>query len=257
MFKVRDICRGVCSSLASSARLWRGTSVIKPRDGKPKAANPITLYDREGCPNCRLVREALTELDIDANIIPVAKGDKVAQAELISLAGSLQVPYIIDENTDISLHNSRCIVNYLYAQYGDERLRGRLGQLFAVTTSKLATSLRQCQGIQYQGSEKPTQPLELYSFESSPYCRPVRERLTELGLPYILRNLGKQQLADMGPPFLRPTLGRYKPVPGSKRAQMLEELGRVQLPYLVDPNTNDALFESWDIIDHLNSHYTA
>ena len=34
-------------------------------------------------------------------------------------------------------------------------------------------------------------PLELYSFEASPFCRLVREALSSLELPYRLTNVGR------------------------------------------------------------------
>ena len=36
---------------------------------------------------------------------------------------------------------------------------------------------------------------------------------------------------------------------------MLAHAGRVQLPYLEDPNTGAALFESKTIVDYLEQHY--
>jgi len=67
------------SILASSVRSWRGTST------KRKTLQPeqlVTLYDREGCPDCRFVREALTELNLDAQIIPCPEGNKGTAAAL-------------------------------------------------------------------------------------------------------------------------------------------------------------------------------
>ena len=99
------------------------------------------------------------------------------------------------------------------------------------------------------------QPLHLWSFESSPYSRLVRERLCELELPYVLHNLGKEQFADMGPARLRVRPGPYKPLPDGPRAAMLRRVGRVQVPYLEDPNTGSKLFESEDILAYLERQY--
>lgn len=255
MLKARDFFRGVPSSLTSTLGLWRGTSVIKENIGRAPEGALLKLYDMEGCPFCRLAREALTELDLDAEIIPVAKGDEKVRAELKALGGKVQMPFLVDANTGQEMYESFDIVNYLYAQYGNGKQRSQLTHSAALLSSMLTSASRLNSGITYSGLKKPEQPLELYSFESSPFSRPVRERLTELGIPYILRNLGKQQMSDMGPPEFRFTTKPYVPVQGSKRDVMNTQFGKVQVPYLVDVNTGEEMFESWDIIRYLDRTY--
>ncbi len=84
----------------------------------------------------------------------------------------------------------------------------------------------------------------------------VREKLSELSIAYVLRNSGKQQLSDQGLPWLRPKLGTYQPIAGTKRAELLARTGKVQFPYLYDPNTDTGLFESKAIIRYLEQQYT-
>ena len=72
--------------------------------------------------------------------------------------------------------------------------------------------------------------------EGSPYCRKVRETLTELDLEYVVRNLPK------GSP---------------KRAELAERGGKVQVPYLVDPNSEREMYESDDIVAYLEAQYGA
>jgi glutathione S-transferase len=83
-------------------------------------------------------------------------------------------------------------------------------------------------------SRAPRQPLELWSFEASPFSRIVREKLCSLEIPYRLHNVGK------GSPS-RPAFER--------------RAGRVQVPFLVDPNTNVEMFESADIVHYLEATY--
>ena len=97
--------------------------------------------------------------------------------------------------------------------------------------------------------------LALWSFESSPYTRLVRERMSELELAYVVHNLGKEQFADMGPAVMRVKPGPYKPKPGGRREQVLAKYGRVQVPYLEDPNTGTKLYESREIIEYLEREY--
>ena len=84
----------------------------------------------------------------------------------------------------------------------------------------------------------------------------MRERLCELELPYVLHTVAKECWQDMGPAVLRLKPGKYVPVEGGKRAQELPKMqGRLQVPYLVDPNTGVQMFESKDILKYLNQTY--
>ena len=84
----------------------------------------------------------------------------------------------------------------------------------------------------------------------------VRERLCELEIPYVLRNLGKEHWTEAGPAVRRITPNPYRPRKGGKREAFFERTGgRVQVPYLEDPNTGVKLFESAAIIDYLEKTY--
>jgi hypothetical protein len=122
-------------------------------------------------------------------------------------------------------------------------------------SSRLASALRGSAGEVAAPSRAPRKPLQLYSFESSPYSRLVRERLCELELPWVLRSFGKEQLADWGPPSRRLSLAPWQPKPGGRRERMLAETGKAQVPYLIDPNQGVDLFESDAILTHLDTHY--
>jgi glutathione S-transferase len=244
----------VGSVVASTLRNWRGTSASRTVTAP---ATPIKLYDREGCPNCRFVREALTELNLDADIIPCPEQGQRFMAELETVSGAQSLPFLVDENHNQKLGGAQAIVDYLFQQYrgkaSPKALQTSAGHQFA---SKLATGIRRGAGLKARPSRQAEKPLTLYSFESSPYSRPVRELLCELELPYRLINLGKQQRSDMGPAKFRFTLKPYVPLANTKRAVFFAEHGNVQVPYLVDPNTNTALFESKDILAYLRQTYS-
>jgi hypothetical protein len=72
-----------------------------------------------------------------------------------------------------------------------------------VSSSVLARMPRFRPGVRARRSNAPKRPLELFSFESSPYSRRVRELLCELELPYLLRSTGKARWQELGPPILR------------------------------------------------------
>ena len=84
-------------------------------------------------------------------------------------------------------------------------------------------------------SEPPAKPLELYEFEACPYCRKVRETLTELDLDAVVYPCPK------GGVRFRPTVQ--------------EKTGKTQFPYLVDSNTDKALLESGDIVRYLTTTF--
>jgi glutathione S-transferase len=153
------------------------------------------------------------------------------------------------------MYESDAIIDYLYRRYGGRAAPTHLLRPFDVTSSVVAGMPRVRAGAQARPSQAPKRPLELFSFESSPYSRRVRELLCELELPYLLRNTGKAQWQDLGPPILRATLFPALPVAGRNRVELLQRAGKVQVPYLVDPNTGTELFESDAIRDYLLATY--
>lgn len=251
MNPVLDVTNSV---LASSASLWRGTNA-HPASRLPEQS--LVLYDMEGCPYCRLVREVLTELDLDALIYPCPKGGKRFRPSVSETGGKAMFPYLVDPNNEIALYESADIIDYLYTTYGGRKPPAHFRRLIDLPTSMLASGVRFAGGIRYKSARQPEQPLELYSFESSPYSRRVRERLCELELPYLLRNTGKAMWKDIGPPGLRATLFPNEPVKGRNRLALLDRTGRVQVPYLIDPNTGEEMYESDTILDYLQATYAA
>lgn len=244
----------VFGSVASSTlEAWRGTNVVFQARQPDKL---LQLYDMEGSPYCRLAREAFTALGLDVQILPCPAGGKRFRPQAKKLGGKQQFPLLVDPNTNVTMYESADIVNYLFATYGQGStpLMYRPGPI-RPAFSALATAARGLRGIKARAAKVPKKELHLWSFESSPYSRLVRERLTELELPYVLHSLGKEQWADMGPATMRVKPGPYVPKAGGKRAAVLERLGRVQVPYLEDPNTGVKMFESRDIIGYLETTY--
>lgn len=225
------------------------------RQSAEQPAAHLQLYEFEACPYCRLVREALTELDIDTLIYPAPKGGKRFRPRVARLGGKEQFPFLVDPNSGESLYESADIVDYLYRRYGGRRPPTRLMRPIDVSTSMLAGISRRRAGARARPSKAPRKPLELFSFESSPYSRRVRELLCELELPYLLRSTGKAGWRDLGPPGIRAMLYPELPVAGRTRKELFERAGKVQVPYLVDPNTGSAMFESVAIRDYLMQTY--
>jgi glutathione S-transferase len=231
----------------------RGSLVVKAAAQPEK---PIVLYDMEGCPYCRIAREAASALHLDLEIRPCPKGGTRFRPEVERLGGKQQFPYLVDENTGARMYESRDIVEHLFREYGEMEVPKayRAGRITPLT-SGLVTLARTGRGLRARPSRTAEEPLELTSFEGSPYSRLVRERLTELELPYTLRNLAKEHWKEIGPAVRRIAPNPYVPREGGKRFAFHQKHGRVQVPYLEDPDTGAALFESAAIIDYLERTY--
>ncbi len=243
------------STLASSVAGWRGTAAFRPARRQPERL--LDLYDFEACPYCRLVREAMSEMDLDAVIRPCPKGGDRFRPEMARLGGKLQFPFLVDPNTGATLYESADILEYL-AQTYDAQVQGTRGlqRNVRLLSAQLAGGIRFMRGLRARRSRAPEQPLELYSFESSPFSRLVREVLCELEIPYRLRNTAKAVWPDMGPPWVRRRFFPETPVVGRNRKQLFKLTGRLQVPYLVDPNTGESMFESERIVAYLESTYS-
>jgi glutathione S-transferase len=220
----------VSSSLVFALRLGAGYTA-RPAGKRPEKL--LELYEFEACPFCRRVREALSEFDIDALVRPCPKGGARFRPKVVELGGKALFPYLVDPNTGRAMYESADIVTYLRETYDapeSPRFQGSLG----VAGGALGAAVRAGHGGTARKSREPAQPLELWGFEASVYSRLAREALCELELPYVLHNVAK------GSP---------------RREAFVARSGKMMVPYLVDPNTGRAMFESADIVRYLNETY--
>lgn len=216
---------------ASVLRLGAGLSASH---AGPRPAKTLELYEFEGCPFCRKVREALTQLDLRARIYPCPKGGPTYRPQVVARGGEAKLPYLVDPNTGDALYESAAIIDHLYRNYGNRPAPWFLRSDASVPLGSAASLLRGGQGVRYRPARAPEQPLVLYSFEASPYCRIAREALCELELPYLLVNVAKGS---------------------EERPAFRERSGRMMVPWLADPNTGRELFESADIARYLRETY--
>ena len=244
----------IATSLAST--LIRATNGIQSTPAPSKPVELLQLYDIENCPYCRLVREALTELDLDALILPCPKNGERFRPELVARGGKAQFPYLVDPNTGVEMYESLDIVAYLFETYGGGELplKWKLGraQTFG---SMLASAPRVSRGMQARTGRVPAELLELYSFESSPYARVVREELCAMEIPYILRNCGRTLASEWLLPPVRKALNIAPESELDNRRHLQHQEGKVSIPYLLDPNSGTGMFESAEIVSYLQSHY--
>jgi glutathione S-transferase len=241
------------SVVSSTLGRWRGSAALK---GVTPPAQPLRLYDIEASPYCRLVREALTALHLDVEIYPCPKGGRRFRAEVERLGGKQLFPFLVDPNSGVALYESAEIVEYLFRTYAGRPVPMSYRRTpLTLPGVLLGTAVRGLRGRRATPGRLPERMLHLWSFESSPYSRLVRERLCELEIPYVLHNIGKERWQDVGPAVLRLKPGPYVPVPGGKREQHFLRTGHMQVPYLEDPNTGAKLLESALILDYLEDTY--
>ncbi|XWS24733.1 hypothetical protein CRYUN_Cryun27aG0009000 [Craigia yunnanensis] len=81
----------------------------------------------------------------------------------------------------------------------------------------------------------PPMPMQLFEFEACPFCRRVREALTELDLSVEVYPCPKGSL---------------------RHREMVRSFGgKEQFPFLIDPNSGISMYESGDIVKYLFKHY--
>jgi glutathione S-transferase len=81
---------------------------------------------------------------------------------------------------------------------------------------------------------EPDQMLELYQFEGCPFCKKVRQKMTELQLDFVARQVE----------------------PDGDRSRVKEISGQTGVPVVVDPNKDVVMPESDDIVEYLEESYS-
>ncbi|KDO43147.1 hypothetical protein CISIN_1g019273mg [Citrus sinensis] len=88
-------------------------------------------------------------------------------------------------------------------------------------------------------SDSPTR-LQLFEFEACPFCRRVREAITEL-------DLSVEWMYEQVFPCPKGSI---------RHREMVRRLGgKEQFPFLIDPNTGVSMYESGDIVNYLFQQY--
>lgn len=250
------VIQALASSLLEGGRGMQGTAFPQQPE------KPLQLYEFEGSPFCRRVREVLTLLNLDYEVYPCPKGGQKYRKIVQEKGGKQQFPFLVDENSGVALYESQDIIHYLFQHYGKT---GKTPQKFShypqlPVVALAGTLVNGARGIWINKKiidrAAPAELLELWGFEASPFTRVVRATLAELELPFIYHNVAKERWQDMGPAVLRFKPGKYQALGGGKREKVMDVMGRdIQVPYLVDPNTGVKMFESAAIVKYLNKHY--
>jgi len=75
----------------------------------------IKLYTRTGCPYCGMVLGVINEMDIDYKELEIS--NEANLDSLLEIGGKQQVPFLIDEDRNVSMYESSDIIEYLKKNY--------------------------------------------------------------------------------------------------------------------------------------------
>ncbi|KAL7532999.1 hypothetical protein ACHAXR_004979 [Thalassiosira sp. AJA248-18] len=229
-----DLGGFVAASAGLALRLATGAFVLGLLDQATQPTETIVLFDNESSPRCKRVREMMNLLDITYECRPCFGTDTES------------LPCIDDPNIGGKISGDNDIIEHLLENYGPPQstfdrkaLWPITFQEFSLVTSQLTALIRGNSGSTQQPNARPDnasmKPLELWAYECSPFVRPVKEKLSSLGLPHKTVSCSR----------------------GSRnRDRMVKKTGRFQVPYLVDANTGIEMFEGPEIVEYLDAVYT-
>lgn len=241
--QVKDQLMELASFLPGILRAGRGSSVCGAASSAlapPRPDKPLVLYSYEGNQFCRLVREVLTELDLEYELRSAGK-ESPRREELSEITGgSSQCPYLIDPNTSVKIAESGDIVKYLYEKYAlwtppSELLRSASGvvtpllaPLYKSTAPLQAGSYRENE-FEYKSDVAEakaeiydmisSKPVVIYTYELSPFCSEAIDLLKSTKTSFKEISLGKEWI----PGLIKSP---------EKRAALLEMTGQSSLPHI-------------------------
>jgi len=254
--------------LGSVLRLEVGHSVLAGATSSKRPSRTLKVYEFEGDVECKMVRETLSALDLDCVVYPCPPGRDeylsrfIGDAKELSGGGAVTFPMVIDENFEdgpLVLSGSEQTIKYLMDQYGNnvkmtglDRVRYAASRHWLLVAAWKVLYQGLLRSLPEHGNErkgttvKPKELLELWSYEASPFCTKVKEVLSALELPYVVKNVAagsKQKRQEFKIRF------------GKKYPSWRQKLHFIQVPLLIDPNTGREVFESEDIKNYLINEY--
>ena len=204
------------------------------------ASPSLVLYDIEGNCACKVVREAISMLDICCLVKPCPHGAVRHRAEALSHAlnqggAALEFPVLFDITTNQVFSGAASVLDQLYSVHLDGALPPWYLDSRLAKIAFYLGGVKETESCYASPTKAPATPLNLWAYEASPFCTIVREKLCEMEIPYVLFPCAR----------------------GSSRRDLLQRTaGTFQVPYLEDPNTSICLFESADIVEYLEIHYS-
>jgi arsenate reductase-like glutaredoxin family protein len=194
------------SYLASFCRFFTGSIAASNVVQCSRPRKHLILYQYEGCPYCRKVRECISTLGLDVIIYPCPRvtlskygvSDSSRFRPIATkLSGHCMFPLLVDENVSpkLVLLESSDIVSYLWKTYGNVAQAPWNSWLanfsifkYFLVLPTLFRSLPEMGILRLPSNPPPSQMIELYGYETCPRTRLVRELLDSLELPYLYHN---------------------------------------------------------------------
>ena len=155
---------------------------------------------------------------------------KVPEPKPLTVTRSSDIPSLLKSSVALGLRLATGVfvlgwkIDSLFAEPEEGKYALKLGPL----------RLRDASAV-LKEAPRPGQPLIIYEYEASPFCRRVREVVNLLDLTV-----------------------EYRPCPGATTGfsnELFERTGRRTVPYMVDPNTGTEMFESDDQIAYMLDNY--
>jgi len=267
-----------------------GDWTAKGLDKCKRPKKTLILYEFEGCPYCRKVREVLSVLDLDCIIYPCPRttferdgvADERSRFRPIAkkIGGKAQFPLLVDENAvnqkkeTFKMYESDDICNYLIQVYGDKcelPWSYHISRYLMMPRLKLATFLRPLDehGLKSirvpdtHGEEVPTPSnADKESVNTDPKLPPkLMELFSNEPSPFSKRV--REAMCSLEIPYLlrNAAFGSVKRPEFKERfnhyiSDVRKKVGLIQIPLLVDPNADEkVVLESLDIITYLKQHY--
>ena len=114
------VVQALASALTEGGRGVSGTAFPQQPE------KPLKLYEFEGSPFCRRVREVMTLLNLDYEVYPCPKGGQKYRKIVKEKGGKKQFPFFIDENSGTQMYESQDIIHYLSIMVELEKHRQNL-----------------------------------------------------------------------------------------------------------------------------------
>ena len=220
-----------------------GAGVLPDINKYKRPSKTLILYEYEGSPYCKKVRDACSLLDLVVEYRPCPSARYGHSDQLATRTqGDRTVPYFVDPNNAIGALNSSNdadkIVEYLFDYFGPgaenipANLKKKLGGNAASYTGGAGGKLIS----NYKQDNIFRKPIDLWGYEGAPAVKPVRETLCGLALAHRFIHCSKGS---------------------SNIAKLTQKAGRFEVPYIEDPNTGKKIFGGAEIVKYLTTTYTA
>ena len=155
---------------------------------------------------------------------------KVPEPKPLTVTRSSDIPSLLKSSAALALRLATGVfvlgwkIDSFFAQSEEGKYALELGPFRLRDSSSVLDSV-----------PRPDEPLIIYEYEASPFCRRVREVVNLLDLTV-----------------------EYRPCPGARAGfsdELFQRTGRRTVPYMIDPNTGVEMFESDDQISYMLETY--